>query len=476
MLRRFGQVTVLLTLTFVEVPVILLTAFMLLLSFALGMVFLFPAQAMLIRRLAEQNRRLLRKWTGIDIESPYMPKPLPPVRQSDGMYRSDRTLYKTPRVPAWNDRWKWLLTDPATWRDALWLLLDPAVKLALVPVLIVLPERGLRVYGTWSDLLLGATANSRLAGQVSHLRRTRNLAADSQAAEMRRIERDLHDGTQARLVAIGMTIGAVEQLLDTDPSAAKALLAKARDASSETLTELRRVIRGIHPPVLAERGLGDAVRALAMDSPLQVAVDVELPHRPDSPVEAAAYFAVSELLSNAARHGGARTATVDLSSNGADLRITVTDDGMGGADPAKGSGLAGIERRLAAFDGVLALHSPPGGPTTVTMELPRVLPEHWTGDLPRLPRWKAAAVIFLWATAWCPTFPQGLVAGIFKVFGIEEKTWFLALYMPEMWQWPVICGMIALGVIMHVLAIRIPATHNRERWMIQATPTKPWCP
>ncbi|GAA3542210.1 hypothetical protein GCM10022419_022920 [Nonomuraea rosea] len=476
MLRRFGQVTVLLTLTFVEVPVILLTAFMLLLSFALGMVFLFPAQAMLIRRLAEQNRRLLRKWTGIDIESPYMPKPLPPVRQPDGMYRSDRTLYKTPRVPAWNDRWKWLLTDPATWRDALWLLLDPAVKLALVPLLIVLPERGLRVYATWSDLLLGATANSRLAGQVSHLRRTRNLAADSQAAEMRRIERDLHDGTQARLVAIGMTIGAVEQLLDTDPSAAKALLAKARDASSETLTELRRVIRGIHPPVLAERGLGDAVRALAMDSPLQVAVDVELPHRPDSPVEAAAYFAVSELLSNAARHGGARTAAVDLSSNGADLRITVTDDGMGGADPAKGSGLAGIERRLAAFDGVLALHSPPGGPTTVTMELPRVLPEHWTGDLPRLPRWKAAAVILLWATAWCPTFPQGLVAGIFKVFGIEEKTWFLALYMPEMWQWPVICGMIALGVIMHVLAIRIPATHNRERWMIQATPTKPWCP
>ncbi|MFC4111154.1 sensor histidine kinase [Nonomuraea zeae] len=476
MFRRLGQVTVLLALAFVELPAIFLTALMLLLSFALGMVFLFPMGTTLIRRLAQQNRRLLRRWTGIEIEQPYLPKPPPPVPQADGMYRSDRTLYKTPRVPAWNDRWKWLLTDPATWRDALWLLLDPAVKLTLMPLLFAVPERGLRVYTAWSDLLLGATANSRLAGQVSHLRRTRNLATDSQAAEMRRIERDLHDGTQARLVAIGMTIGAVEQLVDTDPAAAKALLAKARDASSETLTELRRVIRGIHPPVLAERGLADAVRALAMDSPLQVSVEAELEHRPEAPVEAAAYFAVSELLSNAARHGDARTATVDLSSNGRDLRITVTDDGLGGADPAKGSGLAGIERRLAAFDGVLALHSPPGGPTAVTMELPRVLPENGLDNLTTLPRWKAATVILLWATAWCPTFPQGLVAAIFKIFGIEEKTWFVALYLPEIWQWPAICGMIILGVIMHVLAIRIPATHNRERWMIHATPTRPWCP
>src|SRR6185312_15875054 len=158
------------------------------------------------------------------------------------------------------------------------------------------------------ELVLSATAASRLAGQVSHLQRVRNLAADTQSAEMRRIERDLHDGTQARLVAIGMTLGAVEQLVDTDPAAAKALLSKAKEASSETLTELRTVIRGIHPPVLAERGLADAVRALAIDSPLRVNVDVDLPHRPEPPVEAAAYFAVSELLSNAARHGGAATA------------------------------------------------------------------------------------------------------------------------------------------------------------------------
>ncbi|TMR18617.1 sensor histidine kinase [Nonomuraea turkmeniaca] len=475
LLRRLGQVTALLALLVIEVPMILVSFVMLVMSVAMGMVFLFPPQVRMIRWLAELNRRLLRAWTGMPIEAPYLPKPPPPVPGPDGMYRADRTLYRTPRVPAWNDRWKWLLTDPATWRDGLWLLLDPLVKGALLPLFVLAPELGLRLYALYSNLLLGATAASRLASQVSHLKRTRNLATDSQAAEMRRIERDLHDGTQARLVAIGMTLGAIEELVDKDPAAAKALVSKARDASSDTLAELRRVIRGIHPPVLAERGLGDAVRALAMDSPMQVTVDVDLPHRPEAPVEAAAYFAVSELLSNAARHGDARTAAVDISSNGSDLRITVTDDGMGGADPAKGSGLSGIERRLAAFDGVLALHSPPGGPTTVTMNLPRALPEYWLADLDKLPRRKAIMVGILWATAWCPTFPQGFVPAIFKIIGFDEKSWFLALHLPEVWQWPTIIGMIAVGLIMHTMAIRIPATHNRERWMAEATPSKPWC-
>ncbi|MCF6468240.1 sensor histidine kinase [Nonomuraea sp. MG754425] len=475
MLRRYGQVSTLLALLLVQVPMIVLMAMMLLLSFALGMVFLFPPQVMMVRKLAELNRRRMRDWADVEIEAPYLPAPPPPVPQADGMYRSERTLYKTPRVPAWNNRWKWLMSDPATWRDEVWLLLDPVVKVGLLPLLLLLPGRGLRVYARWSGLLLGATAASRLAGQVSHLRRTRNLAADSQAAEMRRIERDLHDGTQARLVAIGMTLGAVEQLVETDPNAAKALLAKAREASSETLTELRRVIRGIHPPVLAERGLADAVRALAMDSPLDVTVDVQLPHRPEAPVEAAVYFAVSELLSNAARHGDARSVVVDLSANDTGLLVTVTDDGLGGADPARGSGLTGIERRLAAFDGVLAVHSPPGGPTTVSMELPKVLPQPWTNELGKLPRWKSVTVIALWGTAWCPTFPQGLVAGVFKLFGAREKTWFLALHLPGPWQWPVIVAMILLGVYMYVMAIRIPAAHDRERFMAEAAPGKPWC-
>ncbi|TDD17704.1 sensor histidine kinase [Nonomuraea diastatica] len=475
MLRSFGRILVLLALLVLEVPAILLAGLMLLLTFGMGVVFLFPPQVMMVRRLAELNRRLMRTWTDIEIEPPYLPKPPPPVPQPDGMYRSDRTLYKTPRIPAWNNRWKWLLSDPGSWRDLLWLALDAVVKPLLVPLFIVLPARGLRLYAQWSELLLGATTASRLAGQVSHLKRTRNLANDSQAAEMRRIERDLHDGTQARLVAIGMTLGAVEELVDRDPTAAKALLAKVRDASSETLTELRRVIRGIHPPVLAERGLADAIRALAMDSPMDVTVDIDLAHRPDAPVEAAVYFAVSELLSNAARHGNARKATVDISANGPHLRISVADDGMGGADPSKGTGLSGIERRLAAFDGVLALNSPPGGPTTVTMELPRVLPEHWAGELNKMPRWKTVAVVMLWATAWCPTMPQGVVAGVFKVVGFEEKAWFLALHLPEVWQWPTILGMITVGLIMHVLAIRIPAAHNRERLLAGKPVAKVLC-
>ncbi|WP_219469624.1 sensor histidine kinase [Nonomuraea rhizosphaerae] len=475
MLRRFGQVATLLALLAVEIPVLVMSLLMLLLAFAVGMVFLFPPQVRLIRVVVNHHRRLVSAWTGLEIEQPYLPKPPPPVRQPDGLYRSDRTLYKTPRIPAWNDRWKWMLTDPATWRDGLWLLLEPLVKLVLVPAFLLRPAWGLRMYGLWCDLLLGATVASRLAGQVTHLTRVRNLAADTQAAEMRRIERDLHDGTQARLVAIGMTLGAAEQLMDEDPNAAKALLAKVREASSETLTELRTVIRGILPPVLAERGLADAVRALAIDSPLNVSVDVDLPKRPEPPVEAAAYFAVSELLANAARHGGAATAMIDISSEGPNLRISVTDDGMGGADPSKGSGLAGIERRLAAFDGVLALNSPPGGPTTVVMDMPSVLPVHWSDGLPKMPRWKVWTVVLLWGTAWCPLFPQGIVTAIFKIFSIPVKSWFLALYLPPFWQWPVIIGMIALGITMYVMAMRLPMRHNGPRWLMEATPRRPWC-
>ncbi|MFG3442876.1 sensor histidine kinase [Nonomuraea sp. NPDC047897] len=474
MLRRYGRILALLGLSVVQLAVVLVATVCLLLSFALGMVFLYPPQVRLVRGLAEDARRRVATWTGISIDPPYLPEPPPPQPGPDGMYLSERTLYRTPRVPAWNARWKWMLTDPATWRDSLWLLLDPLIKICLLPPLLVVPGRALRLYGMWCELLLSPTTTSRLARQVTRLNRVRNLAADSQAAEMRRIERDLHDGTQARLVAIGMTLGAAEELIDRDPASARALLAKAREASADTLTELRRVIRGIHPPVLAERGLADAVRALAMDSPLRVSVEVDLSHRPELPVEAALYFAVSELLANAARHGDARTVTVDIRSDDADLRVSVTDDGLGGADPDRGSGLAGIERRLAAFDGVMAITSPPGGPTSVTMELPRVLPQHWAGSQPRMPRRKAALVVFLWLTAWCPLFPQGLVAAIFKIIDFRHRSWFLALYLPGPWQWPVILFMIALGIAMYVLAITIPAAHTRERWMVQTAPPRLW--
>jgi signal transduction histidine kinase len=206
--------------------------------------------------------------------------------------------------------------------------------------------------------------------RVARLTETRSDALDSQAAELRRIERDLHDGAQARLVAMGMSLGAIEHLLERDPQKAKILLSEARESSSKALTELRDLVRGIHPPVLAERGLGDAVRALAMASPLRTEVSAEIAGRIEAPVESAAYFAVSEILTNAAKHSGAQRVWVDLRHEEGMLRIVITDDGRGGADASDGTGISGIERRIGTFDGVLALSSPVGGPTMVTMELP----------------------------------------------------------------------------------------------------------
>ncbi|MET8161452.1 histidine kinase, partial [Sphaerisporangium sp. NPDC005289] len=265
------------------------------------------------------------------------------------------------------------------------------------------------------------------------------------------IERDLHDGAQARLVAIGMTLGAAEELIDSDPAAAKALIAKVREASAASLVELRQLVRGIHPPVLAERGLGDAVRALALDSPLKVSVNVDLPARPEAPVESAVYFVVSELLTNASRHGGGRHVAVDISRRGPALRITVIDDGQGGADPSRGSGLRGIERRVAAFDGVLALYSPVGGPTTASVDIPRAFAGHAACRV-TLPPWKHRLMAVCWGLMWLPLFPQGLVAAGFKIFDADERSWFLALYLPEVFQWPAIIGMIVLGVAMAVTA------------------------
>jgi signal transduction histidine kinase len=181
-----------------------------------------------------------------------------------------------------------------------------------------------------------------------------------------------------------MNLRAVERLIPTSPQAAIALVAEAREASSRALTELRDLVRGIYPPVLADRGLGDAVRALALDTPLRTETDIDLPGRPDAPVESACYFAVAEALANAVKHSGARLVQVQIRHSAAlnaspaphppgTLRITVTDDGAGGADPARGSGLAGIERRLGTFDGILAVSSPPGGPTMIVMEVPCAL-------------------------------------------------------------------------------------------------------
>jgi len=212
--------------------------------------------------------------------------------------------------------------------------------------------------------------NSELSNRVAKLTATRMVAVDSAALELRRVERDLHDGAQARLVAMGMTLDAAGQIIDTNPDAARALLWEARDASVKALAELRALVRGIHPPVLADRGLADAIAALALDTPQRIHLASDLCGRPPAWVESAAYFAVSELLANVSKHAEARETWIDIRHTDGMLRIGVTDNGHGGADPARGSGLRGIERRLAPFDGVLAISSPPGGPTAVTMEIP----------------------------------------------------------------------------------------------------------
>ena len=193
---------------------------------------------------------------------------------------------------------------------------------------------------------------------------------DTQAAEIRRIERDLHDGAQARLVSLGMSLGMAEKLMSADPVAAQQLLAEAKEATGLALSELRELVRGIHPPILADRGLAGVAQALALNSPVPVEVTVDLPGRPPAPVESAMYFALTEVLTNLVKHSGATSAWIRLSHADGRLCVMVIDDGCGGATMPEDGGLAGVARRLAGFDGMVNVASPIGGPTIVTMELP----------------------------------------------------------------------------------------------------------
>jgi signal transduction histidine kinase len=248
----------------------------------------------------------------------------------------------------------------------------PMADLAAVQALFLLGFAGWLAPRTIPQLrpLLGLAAHADLVRRVQRLTESRAVAVDTAAADLRRLERDLHDGAQARLVALGMHLRAMEKLIPASPDAALALLAEARETSARALTELRELVRGVHPPVLADRGLGDAVRALALDTPLRVETEVFLPTRLPAPIETACYFAVAEVLTNAVKHSGARAARISVTHADGVLRIVVTDFGIGGADASRGTGLAGVEKRLATFDGIMAVSSPVGGPTMVIMEVP----------------------------------------------------------------------------------------------------------
>jgi signal transduction histidine kinase len=215
----------------------------------------------------------------------------------------------------------------------------------------------------------GAIASHGRGQRIQELETTRAGAVDVQEAELRRIERDLHDGAQARLVALGMNLGLAEQKLRTDPEAVRLLLAEARQGATEALEELRDLARGIHPPILTDRGLEAAVADLVARSPVPVTLSVDLPERPPPAVEIAAYFVVSEALANGIKYAQATQLQVTIGRTREGLRIVVVDDGRGGANPA-GNGLTGMRQRVEALDGRLVVASPEGGPTTVTAELP----------------------------------------------------------------------------------------------------------
>jgi signal transduction histidine kinase len=218
---------------------------------------------------------------------------------------------------------------------------------------------------------LPSARENALAERVGTLSRSRRGVLEVHTAELQRLERDLHDGAQARLVSLGMSLGMAEDLLDSDPVAARKLLAEARGTAVAALGDLRDLVRGIQPPVLADRGLEGAIRALVLTVP--VAIDLELdppPARLPAPVESAAYFAVAEAVTNMVKHSNAASGWVQSSYSAGRLSIVVGDTGHGGADPALGTGLQGIERRLAAFDGTLSVCSPVGGPTVVRVEVP----------------------------------------------------------------------------------------------------------
>ncbi|MFD1663452.1 sensor histidine kinase [Streptomyces caeni] len=219
-------------------------------------------------------------------------------------------------------------------------------------------------------LVLGLLGPSRLATRVVELESDRGVVVDTAAADLRRIERDLHDGAQARLVALAMDLGLAKEKLAEDPQAAARMVGEAHGEVKTALQELRDLARGIHPAVLTDRGLDAALSAVASRCTVPVQVDVDLPSRPAPAIEGIAYFTVSELLQNVSKHARASRASVDVWRVDDRLLLQVSDDGVGGADASGGSGLAGLAGRLDAVDGILVVDSPAGGPTRITAELP----------------------------------------------------------------------------------------------------------
>ncbi|WP_326774560.1 sensor histidine kinase [Streptomyces sp. NBC_01445] len=219
-------------------------------------------------------------------------------------------------------------------------------------------------------LVSGLLGPSRLATRVVELESDRGVVVDTAAADLRRIERDLHDGAQARLVSLAMDLGLAKEKLTEDPRAAARMVDEAHGEVKTALQELRDLARGIHPAILTDRGLDAALSSVASRCTVPVQIEVDLPARPAPAIEGIAYFTVSELLQNVSKHSRATRATVDVWRVEDRLMLQVMDNGVGGADASAGSGLAGLAERLDAVDGILLVDSPTAGPTRITAELP----------------------------------------------------------------------------------------------------------
>jgi signal transduction histidine kinase len=350
------------------------------------------------RPVCRAVRSLVARWDGTVIDAGYRQAP-PVVRMSTGFWWNGFSYEKTRRDALMDQHWRIRWRDPANLRDLRFVVIAPltaGLVAALPPAGVAAAVLGLGRPGTAARLVgaLGAllavgcapyawrvvtpvavrflrpTAAMALAERVAELTAQRADATVAQAAEIRRIERDLHDGAQARLVALGLSLSTAQRLVERDPEQAKALMREAQAGAKASLAELRGLIQGISPPVLTERGLVDAVRALALDLRLAVTVEAESPVRVDAPIESAVYFGVAELLANALKHGRATRAGVTFRQDELGLVVEVEDDGSGGVRERPGCGLAGLRRRLGAFDGTLEITSPPGGPTHVRMTVP----------------------------------------------------------------------------------------------------------
>ena len=276
--------------------------------------------------------------------------------------------------------WLWSsLKDPVAWRTQLYGLIRlpwgiVTFTVGLVSLLVLWPvlpfiARGLS--NADRGMVRGLLSPSdELERRIAELETDRGVVVDTAAADLRRIERDLHDGAQARLVALAMGLGLAKEKLLEDPEGAAAMVDEAHGEVKVALKELRALARGIHPAVLTDRGLDAALSSVASRCAVPVSVDVDLPARPVAAIEGIAYFTVSELLQNVSKHARARTASVEVWRVEDRLILQVSDDGAGGARLDGGTGLAGLTERLGAVDGLLVVDSPEGGPTTVTAELP----------------------------------------------------------------------------------------------------------